>query len=41
LIQGDYAGPDDQAAHHESELDAFTDISKDVAEMLKVIVEKY
>lgn len=41
LIQGDYAGPDDQAAHPESELEAFTDISKEVGEMLKVIVEKY
>jgi len=41
LIQGDYAEPDDQAAHHESELEAFTDISKDVAEMLKTIVDNY
>jgi hypothetical protein len=41
LIQGDYAEPDDQAAHHESELEAFTDISEKVAEMLAVIVEKY
>jgi len=41
LIQGDYAAPDDQAAQHESVLEAFTDISKEVGEMLKLIVEKY
>jgi len=41
LIQGDYYSSDDQAAHNESELEAFTDISKDVADMLKLIVKHY
>jgi len=41
LIQGDYYSPDDQASHNESELEAFTDISKDVAKMLKLIVKHY
>ena len=41
LIQGDYAEPSDQAAQPEGELEAFTDISKEVDEMLKLIVKEY
>ncbi len=41
LIQGDYVKHDDQAAHHPTELEAFTDISAGVAEMLAVIEKNY
>lgn len=41
LIQGDYAGKDDQAFTDPDELEAFTDISDKVLEMLKVIEARY
>jgi len=41
LIQGDYADSNDQAAIDPDELEEFSDISKDVAEMLKTIVDNY
>ena len=41
LIQGDYAGPGDNAYTDPEQLDAFTDISSQVLEMLRVIESKY
>jgi hypothetical protein len=41
LIQGDYAEKTDQAAQSPSELEAFTDISAGVAEMLAEIEKNY
>lgn len=41
LIQGDYSSHTDNGHVPEEELEQFTDISKEVLEMLKVIVEKY
>jgi hypothetical protein len=41
LIQGDYVEETDQAAQNPDVLEAFTDISKDVVEMLAVIEKNY
>lgn len=41
LIQGDYAGEEDTNYQTPEKLEAFTNISKDVADMLKTIAEKY
>jgi hypothetical protein len=41
LIQGDYAGPKDQAFTQPDELEAYTNISTDVADMLAAIVRKW
>jgi len=41
LIQGDYAKKTDQAAQNPDELEAYTDISAGVAEMLAVIEKNY
>jgi len=41
LIQGDYAEPGDNAYTAPEQLDAFTDISIQVLEMLRVIESKY
>jgi hypothetical protein len=41
LIQGDYADPSDNAYTDPEQLDAFTDISSQVLEMLRVIESQY
>ena len=41
LIQGDYANHKDNGYVDEDVLESFTDISNEVSEMLKLIVEKY
>jgi len=41
LVQGDYASHKDNGYVNEEVLEQFTDISKDVGEMLALIVEKW